>query len=118
MSLLLTVQDYITEVRRLLQDEVQPYRYSDDDLVAFLNQAFLEVRRVRPDAMRRYFYTNPPTYSASSLSQSVDMDMMFRMALVYYMAGRAHLLDEEPVQDTRAAAFLNKFTAQLMVTAS
>jgi hypothetical protein len=43
------VQDYTKEVRRILQDAVAPYRYTDDNLVSALNMGLLEARRLRPD---------------------------------------------------------------------
>lgn len=43
------VTDYITEVRVLVQDQDQPYRYPDADLVTGLNLAIMDSRRLRPD---------------------------------------------------------------------
>jgi len=50
MPALETVGQYLSEARRLLQDEYAPsYRYPDRDLVEALNIGLLEARRLRPD---------------------------------------------------------------------
>lgn len=113
-----TVQDYVDRARVLLLDTVEPYRYATDDLVENLNMGILEARRIRPDLLKSYFRTTLPDYSAASLSATVDIDPQYRVAFVYYICGQAQLRDNEEVQDSRAALFLNKFTSQLLITAS
>lgn len=114
-----TVGEYIVEARRLLQDRVPPYRYPDDDLVANLNTAILEARRLRPDLSISANRTNTyPLYSFLQPNVVVDFDPMFRPALVYYIAGRAALSDEENNEDQRATVLMNKFTSQLLTVAS
>lgn len=109
-----TVADYVARSRVLLQDQIEPFRYPDTDLVENLNDAIMEARRIRPDLFLATFRTSLPTYSASTQSATVDMDPMYRMTLVYYMAGQSQLNDQEDVDDQRAIAFLSKFSGQLM----
>lgn len=109
-----TVQDYVDRARVLLLDEVAPYRYPTDDLVAALNLGLLEVRRLRPELVRSYFSTTIPEFSSSDLSAAVPIDPQYRVAFVYYICGHAQMRDDEVNQDTRASAFLNKFVAQLL----
>lgn len=109
-----TVQDYVDRARVLLQDQVAPYRYPDDDLVENLNMGILEARRLRPELLKSYFRTTLPDFSSSAMTASVPIDSMYRVAFVYYICGQAQLRDEENTQDTRAAAFLNKFVAQMI----
>ena len=73
----------------------------------------LEARRLRPELFRAYFRTALPEFSATTLTARVDIDPQYRVAFVYYMAGQAQLRDDENVQDSRAAAFLNKFVTQM-----
>jgi hypothetical protein len=108
-----TVQDYLDRARVLLQDKVEPYRYDDETLVAALNMAILEGRRIRPDLFEAYLNTTLPEYSEGSLATEVDIDVQYRTAFVYYMVGHAQLQDDESTNDQRATVFLNKFTAQL-----
>lgn len=118
MPALETVGDYINETRVLLQDLYDPYRYSDAELVSGLNIAMLEARRLRADLFLPVFdipYLSPGTIN---LTAKVAMDPMYRPAIVYYMVGRAQLRDDESTTDQRSAAFLQKFTSQLMVIAS
>lgn len=43
------LNDVITEVRRIIQDTNTPYRYSDDVLLGFANQALKRIAVLRPD---------------------------------------------------------------------
>jgi hypothetical protein len=113
MPALETVQDYITESRRLLQDTVATaYRYPDADLVDALNTGLMEARRLRADLFLPKF--DIPSFAPTDLTMPVPMDPMYRNALTYYIVGRIQLRDEEPTQDSRAASFLGSFTAKLM----
>jgi len=109
-----TVTDYITMSRRLLMDQVEPFRYPTVDLVDALNTGILEARRLRPDLFLSYFLTSLPSYSASALSTAVNIDPQYRMAFIYYICGQAQLRDDEPTQDGRASAFMNKFISQML----
>lgn len=117
MAGLTTVDDYVAEARRLLQDEVSPYRYSDTSLVEALNVGLLEARRLRPDLFLGRA-TAVPTHGYVLVGTTVNLDQQYRPALVYYMAGRVSARDDETSQESRASAFLGKFTAQLLQVAS
>lgn len=108
-----TVQDFVDRSRVLLLDQVEPYRYPTLDLVESLNEGILEARRLRPDLLSNYFRSSLPDFSTASMGDSVPIDPQYRVAFVYYICGQAQLRDEENTQDTRAAAFLNKFVAQM-----
>jgi hypothetical protein len=109
------VSDYLADARRLLQDRVAPYRYPDEDLVAALNAAVLEARRIRSDIFMVQARTGTlPSFSTAALSAAVPVDHQYRMAFVYYIVGRAALSDEEENEDARATVFMNKFVAQLL----
>jgi hypothetical protein len=118
MAALATVQAYVDRARTLLQDTVEPYRYSTQDLVDGLNNAIMEARRLRPDLMRQYFRDpeSLPEYLATpqGLTSKVTVDPMYRPAFVYYIVGYTQLRDEEDVTDARASAFISKFTAQIV----
>lgn len=110
MAALDTVAKIIAEARVLLQDTVNsPYRYADADLLNALNQAFPEAKLKRPDL---FLSGTMPDYTAVD-STAITFNEMYRMALVYYIAGRAQLRDDENVQDQRAAAFIQMFNAKL-----
>jgi len=110
---LLTVQDYVTQARTLLLDEIEPYRYPTAHIIDALNMAIGEARRLRPDLFTRYFRTDLPDYDLGDLTEDVPVDAMYRRAFLYYVVGHMHLRDEENTQDSRASAMLNKFVAQL-----
>lgn len=45
----MTPAEVITEVRRIVQDELVPYRYSDAVLLGYVNQTLKRMATVRPD---------------------------------------------------------------------
>lgn len=113
-----TVQDYISRARTLILDESEPYRYPDVDLVEALNMAVYEARRLRPDLFQDLISGDLPQFDTSDMEAEVPIDPMYRLAFLYYVCGHAHLRDDEITQDNRAAAFLNKFTAQMLTIQS
>lgn len=115
-----TVGQYLTEARRLLQDEYAPaYRYPDTDLVEALNLALQEARRLRPDLFLPLFEV-PFVDSVGTIDKTakITLDPMYRPSLIYYVVGRAQLRDDEPTVDSRAAGLMQKFTQQMLVIAS
>jgi hypothetical protein len=119
MPALDTVGQYLEETRRLLQDEVIPYRYPDDDLVDALNIGLMEARRLRADLFLPLFdvpWVNPA--GTIDTTTKITLDPMYRSSLVYYVVGRAQLRDDESTTDSRAAAMLTKFAAQLLTIQS
>ena len=125
MPALETVAQYLEEARRLLQDEIVPYRYPDDDLVDALNIGLMEARRLRADLFLPLFdlqWVDPGPAAGpvppATLTTPVTLDPMYRPSLVYYMVGRMQLRDDESTTDARAGALLTKFTAQLLTIQS
>lgn len=113
-----TVQDFIDRTRAILLDEIEPYRYPDQDLVEALNMAIFEIRRLRPDLVRLFFRSPVPQFSTANKTAVVPVDVQYRPAVLYYICGHTQLRDDEISQDSRAAAFLNKFTAQMLTIQS
>jgi hypothetical protein len=111
MAALNTVQDYVTAVRILVQDQVPVYRYADGDLVEALNEGILDANRIRPDLFLGV--TTLPSYVTPVDATVVAIDPLYRVAFTYYMAGWVQLRDEEYTQDSRAAAFMNHFNTIL-----
>ena len=99
MPALETVGQYLEEARRLLQDEIVPYRYPDDDLVDALNIGLMEARRLRADLFLPLFelpwFDPTKTAPTPDLTVPVTLDPMYRSALVYYIVGRMQLRDDE-----------------------
>jgi hypothetical protein len=109
-----TVTNYVTEARVLLQDVVPTYRYGDAELVMTLNLGIMTARRNRPDLFLSV--ATIPQFTAADIASNTVfvMDPQYRVAFLFFMVGFAQLRDEEDTQDTRAAAFIGKFTQQLM----
>lgn len=117
-SALETVGQYLTEARRLLQDQVTPYRYPDIDLIDAINVGLMEARRVRADLFLPLFEQQWLDPATVVMDAPVTLDPMYRSTLIYYVVGRAQLRDDESTTDQRAAALITKFTAQLLTVQS
>lgn len=100
-----TVEEIISQTRVLLQDEIAPYRYADEDLLIALNLGISEASRYRPD-----FWINStvPSYSTVDATALV-LPTSYRVPFLYFMVGWSQLRDEEDVTDTRASGFLQSF---------
>ena len=109
-----TVAQYINEARILLQDTVPTYRYADAELVMTMNLGIMTARRNRPDLFLEV--ATVPQFVVGDIAAGTvfTMDPQYRVAFLFFMVGFAQLRDEEDTQDTRAAAFIGKFTQQLM----
>lgn len=119
MPALETVGQYLTESRRLLQDQFVPYRYPDEDLIDAINIGLQEVRRLRADLLLPQKFEVPwIDPETPDVDATVPMDVMYRSALVYYICGRAQLRDDEATVDTRASGFMQKFLTQMLVITS
>jgi hypothetical protein len=120
-----TVADFMSEARTLLQDQVAPYRYPDQDLVTALNMALFDALRIRPDLFVVGAYTGPldgdlsldpepVTYSLKGAASKAGIPRQYRMAFLNYIVGQAQMRDTEDTQDTRAVGFKQMFASSLM----
>ena len=82
----MTPQDVITEVRRLIQDESAPLRYSDAVLLGYVNQTLKRMAILRPDLFS--FITNIPT-TANSVVQSCPSDSVRLVEIFQVVGGNA-----------------------------
>lgn len=113
------LSDYITAARTLLQDEIEPVRYSDGELAEALGLALYEARRMRPELFLGRMDNLPDIGRDTPPATTViDFDPMYRLALVFFMVGHVMLRDEEEVQKADAAGYLNRFVAKLLSLAS
>lgn len=77
----MTPAEVIAEVRRLVQDQIAPLRYSDTDLLGYFNQTVRRILTIRPDL----FITSATVpLTAGSVLQSLPADA-HRLVDVYYV---------------------------------
>jgi hypothetical protein len=82
----MTPQDVITEVRRLIQDESAPLRYSDAVLLGYVNQTLKRMAILRPDLFS--LITNIST-TANSVVQSCPSDSVRLVEIFQVVGGNA-----------------------------
>lgn len=130
-----TASVYVTLARLTLQDEVAPYRYTDQTVLDALNLALDEVGRIRPDIFLDLKYQRPlikgdtgdgvpPLYTLSDIVANPDgtygpggtlvpVPNKYTQAIDWFIAGWAQFLDVTDTQDARAQGFLGKFQTHL-----
>lgn len=114
-----TYSQVVERARRILQDEdANNYRYSDQSLADSVNDALLEVRRVRPDLFIASAFIPVDVDLADFSSVNIPVEDQYFQTLVYLTAGYQMLRDDEYSLDSRAVNLLNKGTAQLLSVAS
>jgi hypothetical protein len=110
-----TVADYIADVRVLLQDTVQPYRYDDPSLLTAFNVTMLEARRIKADLFVYNIDVLGQTQAFTAVDDTyVAIEPQFRLAIEHGICGHALERDQEDVQDIRASSFLGMFTNGLI----
>lgn len=103
-----SVAAIISDVRTLLLDQVQPYRYEDSELLTALNTSLLEARRLRADLFVVRYGNAVPYYGAVT-GEAFCVEPQFRLGFVFGTAAQALLRDDEDVQDSRANTFMGHF---------
>ena len=104
-----TLADLITRARVTLQD-TSSVRYTDAELLVFVNEALGEARRARPD-----FFLGSYSTAQTSLASGATFPLPFQYEqfAVDYIAGRAEMRESESTNEGRAAALLSRFKAGL-----
>jgi len=132
-----TWADLITESRETLQDTDTPYRYTDTVLLNFLNQGLQVIGTSRPDAfwdrwldedilIPRVVAVDPDLDTDPLVLSSPDDDevattdiftdvlpIIFYVPLVFYVIGRAELIEDEFTSDGRAMAVIKAFATAI-----
>jgi hypothetical protein len=112
-----TYADVITRARRILKDQdASSYRYPDQDLVDAVNDAVLEVRRIRPDLFIAAAFATTDVLLADIATTNIPIPEHYLQTLVYLTCGYQMLRDDEFSQDSRAVNLMNKGVSQLQRT--
>jgi hypothetical protein len=105
------VNDVFVGVRDILQDAAGG-RYLDADLLRYINDAMLEARSVRPDLFVRRF--GQPLVVVTDKGNDFPLPDQFYPAVVFYVAGRAEMRDDEYAVAGRAQALVETYRAKLV----
>jgi hypothetical protein len=131
-----TWQSVLDESRVLLNDTEDPFRYTDENMLAILNRGLQELARLRPDAFWDFFSgedilvpeivdtdavpdTDPEVIDEEEdaevdLDDDFNLPMQFHGPLVYWTVGNAEILDDEHVDDARVSALITQFRNQVL----
>lgn len=100
-----TVQQVVDHARIPLND-VDKARYSDATLLTYFNDAILLVRKMRTDLFLGRWLTLP---SNLALTDTFPIDEMYYPLVADYITGRAEVIEDEYVDNGRAAMLLQNF---------
>ncbi len=102
------LEDVITEVRRITQDESEPYRYSDEVLLGYANQSLKRIAVLRPDL---FAYSADITCVGGTVVQSAPSDS-FRLIEIYSVKNGAGVLEtSREVLDQAMPTWMNDTAA-------
>jgi hypothetical protein len=104
------ISSMIQEARGHLQDTRLPYRYSESDLLQYIQTAYEQIRRKRPDLFVGQFFTDLPTLAVGDV---FPLSTDYALAAVYFAVGSAMLRDDEFAVDARAVTMLRMYSDQL-----
>lgn len=132
-----TVTAYVVSARNRMQDRVEPYRYSDWQIVDALNVALQETQRVRPDIfldlkyqqklqpndlddgfLSGYYNTSDIAFDTGGDYDVTDGALVpipsaYNDPIIWYIGAHLQFLDIDDTQDQRGIAFLTKFIQRL-----
>lgn len=98
-------QNVVNEARTYINDSLQQ-RFSDADLMTFLNNGILRLRLHRPDLFVGLFGSLP---SEKTLADSLSFPEEIYPAMVDYVVARAEAGNDESVLRQRAPEFYRLF---------
>lgn len=113
-----TVGGLLLEARGLLND-LAPIsgtsRFTDADLLEILHEALLQVRSKRPDAWLTFGLRKAlPRYAMPDDTAAVfPIEDQFYSPILYYVVGRAELVEDTFADNGRAITMLGKFNSLL-----
>jgi len=105
-----TVKNIVDDVRPLISDTDQPYRWTDPQIVVRVNDAVQHTFSRRPDAASSATLDGPE--DLESMYDEVPLRRQFRSALIYY-TGAVLLQDRSSDKSLRSkgAEFMKLFNA-------
>lgn len=108
-----TIQSLLTAARSVLHD-TETVRYTDADLFEGFNQALAIIRRNRPDAYAALYGEESYTFSTANLADPFPLDPQFIPGVINYIIAWCELREDQYTNEGRAAALIQRFSAQLM----
>lgn len=114
-----TFGSLLAEARGLLNDTVPisgAPRFTDAELINIVNEALLQIKAKRPDAWLTYGLRRPvPTYVMPTDAGTVlPFEDQFYSPLLYFLVGRAELVEDTFADNGRAITLLGKFNTLLL----
>jgi hypothetical protein len=112
-----------TDARNILNDIIQSngsFRYSDQEIFNAMNDAFQQIRYVRPDACLGIGLRNAiPQYNpATDMAVPFPLPNVYYPAVVFYVVGRIEVKDDTFADEKRAPLLMAKFKQMLLSVAA
>ena len=101
----------VVDLARYPLNDADKDRYSDENVLMFVNQAIQSAYRLRPDLFFGRLDSLPSLQA--TLGSVFPMPDQYVQAVADYATARMQTLDDENVGNGKAAAFLQLFGAQL-----
>lgn len=111
-----TTTDVITSARKTINDvESDSYRYSNEDLLGYVNDGLDEFFNMRPDLFIGSMELSAATEGHQlALGADLPIDGRMKRQLVDYVIFRAETSDDEHAVSGRASAFMKQLEKRLL----
>lgn len=112
----MTVADIETKTRRILQDTVEEYRWTSEEIRDSIAEAVRTLNAVRPETRYVDGALTDGIALPSADDAAIGVDDRFEEALVYYVVHKCYLNDDsDTVNATLAADYLSKFNVKAQI---
>ena len=112
----MTVETIEKKARRLLQDTVEEYRWTSEEIRDALAEAVRTLNAVRPETRYVDGVLTDGVELPASDDEKIDIHDRYEEALAYYVASCCYADDcTDPVSKTLADDFRNKFMSMAQV---
>jgi hypothetical protein len=110
----LTYAQLLTQVRTIVQDQVQPFRYQDSELYFALTEAMADARMLRPDLFLAMGLDAAPFLVTPAMANDqFPIAWQYVPAFIDYIIGRAEGRDDTYTDDSRAATLMARFVQRM-----
>ena len=115
-----TLTSLLTQVRSVLNDseanDIGRFRYTNADLLQYLNAAYDAILELRPDAWHAYFGVDLPYVDVNiypPVPDTFPLDPRYFQPVADYIIGYAELRDDAFTVDSRAVTMIRSFRQRL-----
>ncbi len=112
----MTISGIEKKARRILQDTIEEYRWTSEEIHDALEEAVCTLNAVRPETRYVDGLLTDGTKLPAFNDEKIDIHDRYEEALVYYVVHKCYLDDDSDTTNaTLAADYLSKFNTKVQL---